>query len=154
MRITWNGDGNVHTCSNESPAVTWDSLSPATENLHGQGNGVDIGAVVGNDRECKHYEAEFAKGTKWWEKNSCEKPTRAGSIVSLLVYVVTAVDRSSRHDSNTEHFSEKKGDNEPEPCSEEDLLAALGGLLIDGVVSGVRSPASSETIDNGSKGQN
>lgn len=94
MRVTWNGNSNVDAGSDEGPAVTWDSLGPATENLHGQGNGVDVGAVVGDDGERKHDEAEFAKSSKWWEENSGEKSTRAGSIISLLIDVVTAVDLS------------------------------------------------------------
>lgn len=151
MRVARDGNGDVAAGGNTGPDETRNALGPAAKNLDGQTNRVKVGAVVGDDGKSKEDQAELAKGTEVGDENGTEETTGAGGVVTILVNVVAAIDRSSGHDCNTQKLSEEEGDDETSerPC--EDLGTVLGGWLVNSVIGSVTGPASSEAVYCGGK---
>lgn len=121
--------------------------------MHGESDAVQIRAVVGDDRKGEHDEAELAKTAKVREEDRCEEPTAARGIVAILVDVVAAIDRGSRHDGHAEHLRKEQGEDQTGPGRQKDLRARLIGWLINSVVCSVRCPASRETVHDGTERQ-
>lgn len=149
--VTGDGNGERGTRSQEGPDETGNTLGVAAQDLQGQGYGVDVGAVVGDDGKSKNDETELAKSTERVEDGS-DQTTVAGGQVAIHVLVVVA-DSGSSVDGNAQEFGEDQGDDQTEPGGEEDLAAATVRGLVNSVVRGVTGPAGSETIDGRSKGQ-
>lgn len=59
--VSGDGDGDVDCGADGGPDEAGHGLGPAAENLQGQADGVDVGAVVGDDGEGEDDEAELAE---------------------------------------------------------------------------------------------
>jgi len=151
MRISWDCDGNISTSSNSDPDETRNLLSPLSENLQSQGDRVNVWNVVANDGQSEDDEAEFAKATKWWEKDSSQETTNTSAGVSIHISVITSIDGSGREDGSAQELSEEKREDESSKGGEENLGSAVGVSLIDSVISSITRPARSETEDDGTE---
>ena len=63
MAVTRNSYGTVDQGTDEGPDEAWHSLRPMGHDLEAEGDAVDIGAIVGDDRKGENDEAEFAETT-------------------------------------------------------------------------------------------
>lgn len=146
VRISGNCNGNVACSGDTGPDETGNALSPAAKDLDGQTDGVEVGAVVGNDGQSKDDQAEFAETAEVGNKHRAEEATSARLFVSFIVDVVAAVDSSGSHDSNSKELSEEQRNDQAKESPSENLVTALGWRLIDGVVGGVRGPTRGEAV--------
>lgn len=64
--VSWDGDCDVDAGADEGPDEARDALGPAGEELEGEGDGVDVGAVVGDNGEGKDDEAEVTEAAQGW----------------------------------------------------------------------------------------
>lgn len=154
VRVTRNGNGNVYTSCNTSPDETRDALSPSAENLDGQTDGVKVGAVVGDNGKSQDDEAELSEGSERGEKDCGEQTTGTRSSISSSVFVVSTVEGCGSHNCETQHLSEEERNNQTKEGPPKDLKTALSWWLVNSVVGGVAGPASCETIDGGTEGEN
>lgn len=152
VRISGNGNGERDTRGEEGPDETGNPLSPAAEHLEGQGDGVDVGAVVGDDGKGEDDKAELAESTEGLE-DGIDQATVTRGIPASHVLVVSAVYFDGGDDGDTEEFGENKGNDQTEPGGEEDLAATAVCGLVDSVVGGIAGPACRETIDGRTEGQ-
>lgn len=67
------------------------------ESLDGEGDGVDVGAVVGDDGESEDDETEFAKAAQRLE-GGVEQAAVARGVVAGLVLVVAIIEAGRSHD--------------------------------------------------------
>ena len=74
MTVSWDSDSNVDASTDESPDETWNTLGFAGKKLEGEGDGVNVWAVVGDNGESKDDEAEFAECAQAWD-HDCGKKT-------------------------------------------------------------------------------
>lgn len=146
VRIAGDGNGERDTRGEESPDETRNTLGPATEHLEGQGDGVDVGAVVGDDGEGEDDQAELAESTEGLE-DGIDQATVTGGFPTSHVLVVSAIDFDGGDDGDTEEFGEDEGNDQTEPGGEEDLAATAVRGLVDSVVGGIAGPACRETVD-------
>ena len=153
MRVSGDGDGDVHARRDGGPHEAGHALGPPAHDLHGEGDGVDVGTVVCDDAEGEDDEAEFAEAAERGEEYGGEQPARAGRRVAVHVAVVAVVERRGRHDGDAKEFGEEEGDHEADPDGAEDLLARLRDGLVHGVVGGVACPARGEAVDYAAKAQ-
>lgn len=154
MRVSRNGDCDVDTGTYSSPDEPRHTLRPlSAQDLDCQTDGVDVGAVVGDNTQSQNDEAEFAKATKRSKKYSAEETSRSGSLVAICVLVVAVVQRSSGHDRYAQHLSEEKRNDETDPDGKEDLRPRLVTGLVDCVVCCVAGPSCCETVDDTSKAE-
>lgn len=147
MGITGDGDGDGDTRGKEDPDETGNALGVATQDLEGQGDGVDVGAVVGDDGQRQNHQTELAESANG-VKDSAQKTSVSRLAITTGVLVVSAIDGSGGHDGNTQELGEEKRGDQTSPGGEEDLAAAAVRGLVDGVIGGVTGPASGETIDS------
>lgn len=149
--VAGDGNGERGTGSQEGPDETGNALGVAAQDLEGQRDGVDVGAVVGNDGESKNDETELAKSTERVEDGSDQATVTGGQVTIHVLVVIT--DSGSSVNSNTQKLGEDQGDDQTEPGGEEDLAAATVRGLINSVVRSITGPTGSETVDGRSKGQ-
>ena len=145
--VAWNGNGDVNPGCNACPDETRDARCPASQDLDGERDGVDVRAVVGDDSEGEDDETEFAERAEVVYEDCSEQTAGLRTSVSVRIAVLTAVHGCGAIDRNTEHFGEQQGDDESEPGEEEDLAAGLGARLVDGVIRGVGGPTGGEAVD-------
>lgn len=145
--VTGNGDGDGDTGGEKDPDETGNALRVATQDLESQGNGVDVGAVVGDDGQRQDHQTELAESTDGI-KNSAQQTSISRLVVTQGVFVVSAVDGSGGHNGNTQELGEEKRGDQSSPGGEEDLATAAVRGLVDGVIGGITGPASGETIDS------
>lgn len=112
MAVARDGDGNISSCSDRGPDEAWDALGPVREDLDGQGYGVDVGTVVGNDRQCEDDHAEFAEGAGVVDQDCAEETASACGFVTFHVSVVLVVERSGGHYRHSEHLREAQRHDE------------------------------------------
>ena len=86
-------------------------------------------------------------------QDSGKEASGARGFVAVHVDVLAVVDRSRRHDGDTEELGEEQREDEANEGGEEDFPAALVGRLVDGVVGGVGGPAGREAIYDTAKGE-
>lgn len=67
MRISWDGDRDIDAGSDKCPEESGNALCVVRENLKREGQGVDVGAVVSDDREREDDQAELAKLAQMWD---------------------------------------------------------------------------------------
>lgn len=65
VAVTWDGDRAVHECTDKGPDESGNTLRLASEELERERDGVDVGAVVGDDGESEDDEAELAEFAQW-----------------------------------------------------------------------------------------
>ena len=75
VRVSWNGNGNVDQSANESPDESGNTLSPSSKDLQGERDGVNVGAVVGNDGQCENDQAELSEFTQRSEEHLAKEAT-------------------------------------------------------------------------------
>ena len=152
IRITRDSDGDVDSGTDGGPDEAGHALGEfSSEHLHGEADGVDVWAVVGNDAEREDYKAKFSESSQRAEEYGCEESTGSGGGVSVGVLVYAVVESRGCHDGDAEHFCKQKWNHETDPDGEEDLGAGLVRGLVDGVISGIARPSSSKSVDHGAK---
>ncbi len=148
--VAGDGDGDVGAGAEEHPDEAGHALGLVGEHLEGQRHGVDVRAVVGDDGEGEHDDAELAKAAERGHEDRGQETT--DTRVEVGVEVV-GVRESRGHDGGTEELGEDQGEQETAEGPQEDApLGAVDGL-VDGVVSGIRGPASRESVHGSRKGQ-
>lgn len=84
--------------------------------LEGKSEGVDIGDVVGNDREGEDDEQEASEATHGTDEGSAEKTTESSLLVSLTPRGL--VNESGHHESSEaldeDDYAEERGDERAE----------------------------------------
>ena len=153
MRVTRDGNGNVDTSANKGPDETRNVLSPVRKDLHSEGHGVDVRAVIRNDREGKNDQAELAKGAKVRDKNRRQKATGAGGRVTSLIDVVATVEISSSHDGHAQHLGEEQREDQANEGTDPHLPLALVRGVVDSVVGSVGGPSSGKAINGAAKAE-
>lgn len=147
VRVAWDSDGDVDAGSDCCPDEARDFGGFAGEDLRSETDGVDVWAVVGDDREGEDDHAELAEGAQVDEDGADEAAGTCG-VVACLIAVVAVVDGCGGHDGYSEELGEEERNDESEPGPEEDFTSRLIGGLIDGVISCVRGPACRKAVDN------
>ena len=167
--VTWDSDCAVEDSSEEGPNITrsvdgllviftlrgerWHLhfLGGTSHELERKSDGVDVGAVVGNDGESKNDKAELTEFAQRRNDDSGDQSSNVRSVISIHVDVLSTIVGHCGSDGCTEHLSEEEREDKTTPCPEEDCLAGSVYGLINSVISCVRSPAGSETEDRGSE---
>lgn len=152
--VAWDGDCDIHTGGDACPDEAGHLSRPAGKHHDGQGHGVDVRAVVGDDAESKHHETEFAEVAERREEDGSEETTGAASGVTSCIDVIAAVDVSCGHNRYAKHLSEEKRNDQAKPGPEEHLAAGLVRWLVNGVVGCVGSPAGCESVNHRSEREN
>lgn len=150
--VAGDGDGEGHARSEEGPDKAGYALRVAAQDLQGQGDGVDVGAVIGDDGQGQDHQAELAESAERLEDGG-QQTTVTRGLVAGGVLVVTTVQVGGGEDGDTQHLGEKQGNDQTEPGGTENLATAAGSRLVHGVVGGVTSPASCKTVDGRAEGQ-
>nr|POE62782.1 hypothetical protein CFP56_03686 [Quercus suber] len=78
VAVAGDGDGDVDGRGDAGPDEAGDALGPASQDLHGERDGVDVGAVVGDNGQREDDEAELAEGADVGDENFAEKTAGAG----------------------------------------------------------------------------
>lgn len=148
MRVARDCNCNVDSRAHGGPNEPRHALCPApAQDLDGQADRVDVGAVVGDDAQCENDQAELAEAAEGPEEDGAEKTSSAGGCIAICVLVLAAVEGGGGHDGNAEHLGEEEGDDETNPDCEEDLSPGLGARLVHGVVCCVAGPSCCEAVD-------
>ena len=148
--VAGDRDGDVSAGGEEHPDETGHTLALVGKHLEGERHRVDVGAVVGNDGQGEHDDAELAEAAERGYEDRRQETTNTR--VEVGVEVVGVRD-SRRHDGGTEELGEDQGDQETAEGPKEDaLLGAVDGL-VDSVVSGIRGPASRESVHGSREGE-
>ena len=74
MGVSWNGDRAVDDGADEGPDEAGDDGGPATHDLQGEGDAVDVGTVVPDDAQSEDDEAELAEAAERREHVGKEDP--------------------------------------------------------------------------------
>lgn len=150
--VAGDGDGEGDAGGEESPNETGHALRVAAQDLQGQGDGVDVGAVVGDNGESQNDQAELAETTQRLEDGT-DQTAVTGFGITKGVLVVSIVEGGCGHHGDAQELSEEQGDDETDPGREEDLAAAAVGGLVDCVVGRVTGPAGGEAVHGRAKGE-
>lgn len=153
VTVPWDGNGDVYSSCNCSPNVSRHTLGVSRKDLDGQSDGVDVGAVVGNDGQGEDDQAEFTKGSEVIDENGAEETTGLALRIASCVAVVAAVEIGGAHDGDAKHLSEEEGNDQTNPGEKEDFLARLRDGLVNSVVRSIRCPTSAEAVDCGAEGE-
>lgn len=70
MGVTGDSDADGDSGGEKDPNETGNALGVATQDLEGQGDGVDVGAVVGDDGQRQDHQAELAESTDGLEDSA------------------------------------------------------------------------------------
>lgn len=151
--VTRDGNGDVNTGSDDGVDEARDFASPAGQHHESETDRVNVGAVVGDDRQGKDDDTELAESTQGTEENGSQKTTSTRLGIAGGIFVVTVVDSSGSHDSNTKHLDEQQREEQSNGGGEEDPEAAAVRGLVNRVVSSIASPTGSETIDCCTEGE-
>ena len=148
MRVARNRNRDIDSRAHGGPDEARHALCPApAQDLDGQADRVDVGAVVGDDAQCENDQAELAEATEGPEEDGAEKTSSARGCVAVCVLVLAAVEGGGGHDGNTQHLGEEQGDDEADPDGKEDLCPRLGARLVHSVVCCVAGPSCCEAVD-------
>lgn len=150
--VTGDGDSEGDAGGEESPDETGHALRVAAQDLQGQGDGVDVGAVVGDNGQGQDDQAELAETTQRLEDGT-DQTAVTGLGVASGVLVVSIVEGGCGHHGDTQELSEEQGDDQTNPGGDEDLAAAAVGGLVDGVIGSVAGPAGSEAVHGRAEGE-
>lgn len=151
VAVARDSDGAIDQSTNESPDETWDTLGSTGKELQGQGDGVDVRAVICDDGKPQNDETEFSKAAKWREKHRCEETSDARIVIAIGVVLVIG---HSRGDSSTEHFTESEGDDKASKGPRKHRSSGAIDRLVHRVIGGIGSPSRSEAKDGSSEGKN
>ena len=72
MAVAGNSNGAVDDCANEGPDEAGDFLGVAGEDEEREGERVDVGTIIADDRESEDDDAEIAKGAEVGDENLME----------------------------------------------------------------------------------
>ncbi len=111
MAISRDGDGAVDDGTDEGPHEAGDALRDAGEELKGEGDGVDIWAVVGNDGEGEHDKAEFAESAKRGDDDGGKETADSGTFVAVDIDIVTVVDGHCGGNGCAKKLGEEEGED-------------------------------------------
>lgn len=150
--VAGDGDGEGDAGGKEGPDEARHALRVARQDLQGQGDGVDVGAVVGDDGQGQDDETELAEAAERLE-DGADQAAVVGRVVAQVVLVVVVVEGSGGHDGDAQHLREEQRDDQAQPGGKEDLAAAAVGGLVDGVVGGVAGPAGREAVHGRAEGE-
>ena len=101
MRVARDRNRNVDGCAHGGPDEARHALCPApAQDLDGQTDRVDVGAVVGDDAQGEDDEAELAEAAEGPEEDGAEETSCPGRFVAVHVLVVAVVEGGGGHDGN------------------------------------------------------
>lgn len=100
MRVAGDGNRDVHACCDGRPDEAGDALGAAAHDLHGEGDGVDVGTVVCNDGEGEDNKAELSEAAEGREEDGGKETAGSRGAVALHIGVVAVVDGGRGHDGN------------------------------------------------------
>lgn len=75
MVVSGNGDGDVDAGAEEDPDKAGYALGSLGQDLEGEGDGVDVGAVVCDDGERQDDDAELAKAAEGGDQDGGQQTT-------------------------------------------------------------------------------
>jgi len=151
MRVSGDGNGDVDTGGNSNPDEAGYARSPASQDLHGESNAVDVWNVVSDDGQGQDDLAELSESVEVREQNSCKETTNSRICVSRSVDVVATVYLCGSENGSTKHLGKEKWEDETGKGSKEESGSVDVGWLVDSVISCVTCPASGETVDDGAE---
>ena len=137
MAVTGNGNGTIKEGSNKGPHEAGNALGNASKELEGERDGVDVGAVIGDDGQCEDDKAELSESAQGRDDNGSEKSTDARGMVSVYVDIVTLIGSHCSRDRCTEHLREKEREGETGVSPDENRFSGSADRLIDGVISSI-----------------
>lgn len=150
VAVAWDGDGAVDDRGDQGPNEAGHVLSIVRDGLERERDGVDVGAVVADDGEGEHHNAECAEVAEPGDENFMEEPSNVVVVVSVGVgWVVDCCGA----DGCAQHHAEAQWDKKSKECVRKDLDSADVHRLINTVVRGVGPPASSEAENRCSEGE-
>lgn len=85
MVVAGDGDRAIDERADEGPDEPRHRLRPAAHDLQTERYAVDIRAVVRDDAQRQHDEAELAEAAEWREKYRREQASDAGCLVASRV---------------------------------------------------------------------
>lgn len=135
--VARNGNSAVNESSDESPDEARNSLRDLGEELEGERDRVDVGAVVCNNGESEDNEAELTELSQRWYNDCREKTADSRCVVAVNVDVFTVVGSHGCSDCSTQHLREEKRKDESQPRPDEDRLAGAVNWLVNGVVCSI-----------------
>ena len=148
MRVARNGNRYIDHGSDEGPQEAGYFLGVVCQDLEGEGQRVDVGAVIANDAECKHDQAKLSEASQGREENLSEEATNR---VIFVRSEVSGVGDGCSGDGQSKHFREAEREHQSAPNPQEDLGSARSDRLIAGIVRGVASPAGREAENRSCK---
>jgi hypothetical protein len=148
VAVAGDRDGDVDAGADGGPDESRDTLRPVCQDLHCQGNRVDVGAVIRNDTQGQYYYCEFTEGPGVVDQYRSEKSSSSGRSIPILVSIVSVVQSGGRHDRHTEHLCEQERDDKTEPRPKEHLPPRLSARLINGIISSIARPSSGKSVDH------
>ena len=148
MAVARDGDGAVDDGADEGPDEARDRGRPPAHDLQGEGDAVDVGAIVPDDAEREHDEAELAEAAQRRQHLGQEH----ADIGAVALGERRVIDGGG-DDGQAQHLGEAEREDQAGEGPEEDFgLGAVGGL-VDGVVGGVAGPAGGEAEHGGGEGE-
>ena len=90
--------------------------------LQGEGQAVNVGAVVGDDAESEDDQAELAEAAKGRKEDRSQEAADPRRLIALGVRGVNSVHGGGGH-CKTEHLSEAQRDDQAAVCPGEDFPA-------------------------------
>ena len=104
MAVAGDGDGAVDEGADEGPDEARHGLRPAAHDLQAEGHAVDVGAVVRDDAQGQHDEAELPEAPQRREQHCGQQAPDPGFFVARRV----RFRRHRRgHDGQPEDFGEQ-----------------------------------------------
>lgn len=152
VRVSRDSNGNRDARGQEHPDKTRNSLSLVTQDLKRERNGVDIGAVVGDNGEGEDNQTELAESAERFHNSPDDASVSRLSITSCVL-VVSIVNHGRSGDSDAQELSKEERRDQATKSSQENLAAAAVRGLINGIISGITGPSRSKTIDGCTIGQ-
>ena len=143
MAVPRDGNRAVHERADEGPDEARNRLRPASQDLQREGEGVDVGAIVGHDAEREDDEAELAEAAERREQHRRKQTADARLRVAVRVGGVNGIQGRGR-DGQAKHFREAEREDQACICPGKGLDTGYGDGLIDGVVGRVAGPAGPE----------
>ena len=111
-----------------------------SEKLEREGDGVDVGAVVGDDGKGKDDQAELPESAQVRDEDSCKKTTNSWSRVPIHIRIISIICGQRGSYSGTQHLSEEKRKSQTSEGPEENWLPATSNGLIDCIVCSITGP--------------
>lgn len=137
VSVSRDGDGAVNNGPDEGPHEARYALRDTGEELEGERDGIDVWAVVGDDRESENDKAELTEPAKRRNDDSCEETSNSRGVIAVYVQVVTVVGGYGSSHGCTEHLSEKEREYQTSECPAENGLAGAVDWLVNSVVGGI-----------------